>query len=93
MRKQELVLQLKKGYKWLSADYKGQESVILANVSQDKAILELLRNDGDLHSLVAKMVFPEELKDIPLEEVKAKRKDLRDKAKGPEFLFWLWGRC
>lgn len=80
-------------HKWLSADYKGQESVILANVSQDEAILDLLRKDGDLHSLVAKMVYPKELEGIAVEDVKEKRKDLRNKAKGPEFLFGYGGNA
>ena len=44
-----------------------------------------LHGCGDLHSLVAKMVYPDELKDIPVEQVKKLRPDLRKKAKAPEF--------
>ena len=44
-----------------------------------------LHGCGDLHSLVAKMVYPEELHDIPVEDVKKLRPDLRKKAKAPEF--------
>lgn len=81
-----------KGNKWISADYSGEESVILANISKDKAMIDLfLHGCGDLHSLVAKMVYPEELKDIPVELVKKLRPDLRKKAKAPEFTFAYGG--
>lgn len=81
-----------KGNKWISADYSGEESVILANIAKDKAMIELfLRGCGDLHSLVAKMVYPDELKDIPVEQVKKLRPDLRKKAKAPEFTFAYGG--
>lgn len=77
-----------KGNKWISADYSGEESVILANISKDKAMIDLfLHGCGDLHSLVAKVVYLEELKDIPVEQVKKLRPDLRRKAKIPEFNF------
>lgn len=81
-----------KGNKWISADFSSEESVILANISKDKAMLELFQTGcGDLHSLVAKMVYPEELKDIPVEQVKDLRPDLRKKAKAPEFTFAYGG--
>ena len=81
-----------KGNKWISADYSGEESVILANIAKDKAMIELFTNGcGDLHSLVAKMVYPEELHDIPVEQVKKLRPDLRKKAKAPEFTFAYGG--
>lgn len=81
-----------KGNKWISIDYSGEESVILANISKDKAMIELFTTGcKDLHSLVAKMVFKEELKDIPVEEIKAKRPDLRKKGKAPEFTFAYGG--
>lgn len=81
-----------KGNKWISADYSGEESVILANISKDKAMIELFKHGcGDLHSLVAKMVYPDELKDIPVEQVKKLRPDLRKRAKAPEFTFAYGG--
>lgn len=81
-----------KGNKWISADYSGEESVILANIAKDKAMIDLfLHGCGDLHSLVAKMVYPDELKDIPVEQVKKLRPDLRKKAKAPEFTFAYGG--
>lgn len=81
-----------KGNKWISADYSGEESVILANVARDEAMIDLFLNGcGDLHSLVAKMVYPDELKDIAVEDVKKLRPDLRRKAKAPEFTFAYGG--
>lgn len=40
---------------------------------------------GDMHSLCAKMVFHEELADIPVKDIKKKRPDLRKKVKSVEF--------
>lgn len=81
-----------KGNKWISADYSGEESVILANIARDKAMIELFTNGcGDLHSLVAKMVYPDELHDVAVEDVKKLRPDLRKKAKAPEFTFAYGG--
>lgn len=39
----------------------------------------------DSHSVNAKIFFKEELKDIPVEDVKKLRPDLRSKAKAPFF--------
>lgn len=73
---------------WISADYKGQESVLIANVANDKAMIdEFLHGSGDMHSLVAKAIFPEEIGDCPVSEIKEKFPKLRKKAKGPEFCF------
>ena len=47
-----------KGNKWISIDYSGQESFIMADVANDKAMIhELMEGSKDLHSLTAKMVF------------------------------------
>ena len=80
-----------KGNKWVSIDYSSEESVILANIARDEAMLDIFRNKGDLHSLVAKMVYPEELKDIDVKDVKKLRPDLRRAAKSPEFTFAYGG--
>lgn len=80
-----------KGNKWISIDFCSEESVILANIARDEAMLDIFRNKGDLHSLVAKMVYPEELKDIDIKDVKKLRPDLRKAAKAPEFTFAYGG--
>ena len=81
-----------KGNQWISADYDSQESVITADVSQDPTLLDLYINGcKDMHSMVAKVAFEKELKDIPVEEVKHKAKDLRQRAKSVEFTIFYGG--
>ena len=83
-----------KGNKWISCDYSGQESFIMASLSNDSAMLdELLRGSGDLHSLTARMVFEEIPNDTPLKEIKTKYHDLRQNAKGYEFCFNYGGNA
>jgi DNA polymerase-1 len=68
------------------ADYSGQEQVVLANKSMEPNILEFYAKGlGDMHSYNAKLIFKDELKDIPLDEVKAKHPDLRQYAKAAGF--------
>lgn len=83
------------GNKWISIDYKGQESALLASIANDPLMLkELNEGDGDIHSLVASLVFQEELKGVPLKEVSKVSKEsahngginYRQVAKGYEFL-------
>ena len=50
-------------------------------------MLKIFQEKGDLHSLVAKTVFPEELEGIDVKDVKKKRPDLRKRAKAPELNF------
>lgn len=75
-----------KGMKWISCDYSGQESRIIADVTEDPAMIDLFNNGcGDIHSLVAKMAYPKDIGDCPVEEIKKKFKHLRGEAKGVEF--------
>lgn len=77
-----------KGNKWISCDYQGQESFLMASIANDKAMLdELINGSGDMHSLTAKMVFPEIPRDTPLKDIKKKYHHLRQEAKGYEFCF------
>lgn len=81
-----------KGNKWISADYDSQESVITADVSQDPTLLELYTTGcKDMHSMVAKVAFEKELKNVPVEDVKHVAKDLRQKAKSVEFTIFYGG--
>ena len=76
----------------IDADYSGQEAVIFANKCLDKNLLDFYDNGyGDQHSYVAKLCFPKELENIPLEEVKKKRPDLRQKAKSAGFALQFGG--
>ena len=62
-----------------------QESCIIASVAHDEAMIkELSKPNGDIHSLVASLMF-DELKDVPLKDIKSKYKHLRQLAKGCEF--------
>lgn len=74
------------GMKWISCDYSGQESRIIADITNDKALLDLFNHGcGDVHSLVAKMSYPDIIGDCPVEEVAKKFKHWRSEAKGVEF--------
>lgn len=74
------------GYKWISCDYSGQESRIIADITNDPALLDLFNHGcGDVHSLVAKMSYPDIIGDCPVEEIKDKFKHWRGEAKGVEF--------
>ena len=73
-------------------DYDGQEDIIFANKCLDPELLAFYDNKmGDGHSYVAKLCFPEELKDIPLDQVKKQRPDLRQKAKSANFAIKFGG--
>ena len=74
--------------RWISIDYSGQESFLMASIANDKAMIhELMEGEGDLHTLTAKIVYPEIPKDMPANEVKQKFHKLRSEAKGYEFGF------
>lgn len=76
----------KKGNKFASGDYNALESRLGADIYNEPAMIEeYLYGSGDIHSLVAKACFPQELADVPVKEIKKKRPDLRKKAKAPEF--------
>lgn len=82
-----------KGNRWISADYRGQESYLMASMANDEAMLdELINGSGDLHSLTAKMVFQQIPRDMPLKDIKKNFKDLRQEAKGYEFCFNYGGQ-
>ena len=69
-----------------ACDYAALESRLGADIYNEPEMLEeFLNRSGDMHSLCAKLVFHEELKDIPIEEIKTKRPDLRKKVKPIEF--------
>lgn len=72
--------------KFISIDFCGEESVVMASLADDKAMIhELMEGEKDLHTLTAKIVFPEIPKDMSASEVKKQYHELRSKAKGYEF--------
>lgn len=85
-----------------ACDYSSEESRLMASTAQDEAMIdEYIHGDGDMHSLTAKMVFKDELKDVPVKDIKEfSRKnhakggiDYRQEAKGYEFLFNYHGNA
>lgn len=74
------------GNKWISCDYSAQESRIIGEVSRDQAVLDLFNcGCGDMHALVAKMAYPDQVGDCPVEEIAKTHKKWRQEAKGVEF--------
>lgn len=76
-----------KGNRFISLDFCGEESFLMASIANDKAMLdELINGDKDLHTLTAKIVFADKIPfDTPTEVVKTKYKELRKISKGYEF--------
>lgn len=80
------------GNAWVSVDYCGQESVLMADFSQDKAMLNVFLKGEDMHSTVAYMIYPDLIpRDTPIKDIKKLYKHLRQEAKGPEFCFAYGG--
>ena len=74
------------GNKFISIDYSGEESVLMASIANDKAMInELMYGEKDLHTLTAKLIFPYIPKDMPAEEVKKKFHKERSESKSYEF--------
>lgn len=75
-----------KGNRWISIDYSGQETYLMASIANDEAIIkELTEGSGDIHSLTAYMSYQEIPRDTPIREIKKKYHNLRQEAKGIEF--------
>lgn len=74
------------GNRFISIDYSGQESFIMADITGDEAMLdELNHGEGDMHTLAAKMLYDKIPKDMSAKEVKEKFHDERQRAKSLEF--------
>lgn len=75
-----------KGNVLVQADYSQQENIILADFSEDPDLMNFfLQGGGDLHSFNAQKIFPAQLGDFTLDEIKEKFPDLRKKAKSASF--------
>lgn len=76
------------GNVWISVDYCGQESVLMADFSQDQAMMDVFLKGEDMHSTVAYMIYPDQIsRDTLIKDIKKQFKHLRQEAKGPEFCF------
>lgn len=75
-----------KGNKWISIDYSGQETYLLASIANDRAIIEELTNgSGDIHSLTAYISYKEIPRDTKIKDIKKLYHNYRQEAKGIEF--------
>lgn len=78
----------------VDCDYSQQEDRMYTQLSKEPALIDFYNDTTrkrDGHSFTAKLCFPKELKDIPEEEVKHVRPDLRSKAKGAKFAILFGG--
>lgn len=67
-------------------DYSSQESVLLADMSQEQNLLDFYINgEADLHSYAASKIWSKEIGNIPLEDVKKNFPEYRQKAKSANF--------
>jgi DNA polymerase-1 len=67
------------------ADYSGQESVVLANMSKDENLINFYKSGlADLHSFVAAKINPE-LEGLDLDTIKTQYKKERQEAKAANF--------
>lgn len=75
------------GNRWISVDYKSQESRLIASVTKEPALIDLfLHGCGDVHSLVAYMAYPDKIpRDTKIEDIKKNYHSLRQEAKKIEF--------
>lgn len=80
------------GFKYIVADYEGQENTVGADQHGDPVMISSVVNGDDLHCAFARVLYPE-LKDLSDDEIKKNHKDKRTDAKSPRFLFSYGGNA
>lgn len=83
-----------RGYKLIDCDYTAQEDLVFTELSKEPKLIDFYNDTQrkrDGHSFVAKICFPEELKDVEEQSVKFKRPDLRSLAKKAKFAIHYGG--
>jgi len=80
------------GNKVIVCDYAGQETVIAADLSGDEAMTKSVVDGADLHSLLARVLFPE-LKNLTDDEIKKDHLEKRTAAKAPRFAMSYGGNA
>jgi DNA polymerase I-like protein with 3'-5' exonuclease and polymerase domains len=73
-------------------DWSGQETIISADFSNDRAMMDSVINGSDLHCAFARILFPK-LKELSDEEIIKKHKAKRQAAKAPRFAFQYGGNA
>lgn len=75
-----------KNHTFVVCDYSSQESVLLADMSKEKNLLEFYINgEADLHSYAASKIWTDIIGDTPIAEIKKKFPELRQQAKSANF--------
>lgn len=80
------------GHKMIVCDWGGQETVIAADLSEDEAMTKSVLDGDDLHSMLARILFPE-LTDLSDEVIMEKHADLRKASKAPRFAMQYGGNA
>ena len=78
------------GYKYLVADYSGQETVTGADITGDEAMISSIVNNSCLHCAFARVLNPE-LAGLSDEDIIENHKAKRQAAKAPRFCFQFGG--
>lgn len=89
-KKSRTPFEAKKGYKYIVADYEGQENVCTADITDDEVMIKSITDGLDLHCAFARLIF-DELRDLTDEEIKEKYKEKRQEAKAPRFALAFGG--
>ncbi len=78
------------GYKYIVADYNGQETVTGADITGDEVMISSIVNNSCLHCAFARVLYPK-LKNLSDEEIIKNHKDKRQASKVPRFCFQFGG--
>jgi DNA polymerase I-like protein with 3'-5' exonuclease and polymerase domains len=75
-----------KNHTFVVCDYSSQESVLLADMSKERNLLDFYINgEADLHSYAASKIWTDIIGDTPIADVKKKFPELRQQAKSANF--------
>lgn len=70
---------------FLAFDFAALEVRAFTNIAREHELGKILSSGLDMHSSIAKKVFPKELGDVPLEKIKSEYKQLRSYSKSATF--------
>lgn len=83
-------IEAKEGYTMVGADYKNQEAYYLCDQSQDLALIESIKDNIDIHTQLAKKIYPE-LAHLSDKEFKELHNDKRQEGKVGNFTISFGG--
>lgn len=83
-------IEAKKGFSMIGADYKNQEAYYLCDQSQDLALIESIKDNIDIHTQLAKKIYPE-LAHLSDKEFKELHNDKRQEGKVGNFTISFGG--